>query len=338
MTDVSTDEGGVGVTGRDAAESTRHPLGGARGIGLVAIPVALFVVVAFFPVGDNGFVNWDDDLNHIEQGALYNATNFWCQCGSYHPQSFNPVVTNENMTDNSTTLSALMCPSDSSRFSPVQPNNNPPLPAPGHTNYTSSCGTNPDYCYSHSGASAFDGIFGCVDAVRPINVAAITDGLSNTGAFSERVMGIAASYNNSSSTQTLDGLTPTSSRRAAPTSWESTTYENSAPMVAYQACLNPGRPLTTSQIFSDWAYGATWLGSGETLNTYNHGMPPNSCGCGYGGATYGFMASASSRHPGTVNVLFADGSVHSIKNSIAFNVWWALGTRANGEAISADSY
>ena len=109
-------------------------------------------------------------------------------------------------------------------------------------------------------------------------------------------------------------------------------------MVAYQACLALGAPTSTSQIFSDWAYGAAWLASGETMNIYNHGMPPNTFSCGYGGTTYGFMSTASSRHPGIVNVVFADGSVHAIKNTIAINVWWALGTKANGEVISSDSY
>ena len=33
-----------------------------------------------------------------------------------------------------------------------------------------------------------------------------------------------------------------------------------------------------------------------------------------------------------------DGSVKFMKNSIAYNIWMALGTRANGEVISSDAY
>jgi hypothetical protein len=33
-----------------------------------------------------------------------------------------------------------------------------------------------------------------------------------------------------------------------------------------------------------------------------------------------------------------DGSIRFFKNSVAQNVWWALGTRANGEVTSADQY
>jgi hypothetical protein len=36
--------------------------------------------------------------------------------------------------------------------------------------------------------------------------------------------------------------------------------------------------------------------------------------------------------------LFCDGSVHFIKSTIALKTYWALGTKANGEVISSDSY
>jgi prepilin-type processing-associated H-X9-DG protein len=48
--------------------------------------------------------------------------------------------------------------------------------------------------------------------------------------------------------------------------------------------------------------------------------------------------NASSYHSGGVNTLFADGSVRFIRDSIAIMTWWALGTRADGETISQDSF
>jgi len=45
-----------------------------------------------------------------------------------------------------------------------------------------------------------------------------------------------------------------------------------------------------------------------------------------------------SRHPGGVNFLFADGSVHFVKSQINPLVYRALATCAGGEVISADSY
>jgi prepilin-type processing-associated H-X9-DG protein len=43
-------------------------------------------------------------------------------------------------------------------------------------------------------------------------------------------------------------------------------------------------------------------------------------------------------HPGGVNSLMLDGSVRFTKSSISVPSWRALGTRAGGEVVSADSY
>src|SRR5262249_51828831 len=45
-----------------------------------------------------------------------------------------------------------------------------------------------------------------------------------------------------------------------------------------------------------------------------------------------------SRHPGGVNFLFGDGSVHFLKDSISLPTYRALATRALGEVVSADAY
>ena len=52
----------------------------------------------------------------------------------------------------------------------------------------------------------------------------------------------------------------------------------------------------------------------------------------------GSTQNANSNHPGGANFLFADGSVHFLKSSINIKTYWALGTKANGEVISSDSY
>jgi prepilin-type N-terminal cleavage/methylation domain-containing protein/prepilin-type processing-associated H-X9-DG protein len=54
----------------------------------------------------------------------------------------------------------------------------------------------------------------------------------------------------------------------------------------------------------------------------------------------GKNAAAASRswHSGGVNTLFADGSVHFIKDSINPQTWWALGTKGGNEVLSADQY
>ena len=53
---------------------------------------------------------------------------------------------------------------------------------------------------------------------------------------------------------------------------------------------------------------------------------------------YNDAITATSLHPGGVNICFTDGSVKFVKDSIALNTWWALGTRNQGEIISSDAY
>ena len=48
--------------------------------------------------------------------------------------------------------------------------------------------------------------------------------------------------------------------------------------------------------------------------------------------------ASRSRHPGGVNTLFGDGSVHFMKNSINIRTWIQLGSINGGEVVSSDSY
>ena len=59
----------------------------------------------------------------------------------------------------------------------------------------------------------------------------------------------------------------------------------------------------------------------------------------YNQAVEGSEYSGSrSRHPGGVNSLFGDGSVHFMKNSINSIIWVQLGSINGGEVISSDQY
>jgi prepilin-type processing-associated H-X9-DG protein len=84
-----------------------------------------------------------------------------------------------------------------------------------------------------------------------------------------------------------------------------------------------------------WAYGATMI--------YSHTQTPNRTSCVYhdinedGRGTI-TMASASSNHPGGVNVLFMDGSVRFVKSSVYYWVWYAIATPSYGEAVSSTAY
>ena len=74
---------------------------------------------------------------------------------------------------------------------------------------------------------------------------------------------------------------------------------------------------------------------------YNHVMPPNGLNCEWTTAPTWWKRgaySASSRHPGVVNVLFGDGTIRAIKASVSNATWWAIGTMGAGEVVSADAY
>ena len=92
--------------------------------------------------------------------------------------------------------------------------------------------------------------------------------------------------------------------------------------------------------------GNIWIGGnpGSCMmwDAYNHFMPPTASPAtpptdgntgGYASVPDAFPPA--SNHPGGVNICFADGSVHFIKNSVNLLTWWALGTRDGDEIVSA---
>ncbi|RUL89311.1 DUF1559 domain-containing protein [Tautonia sociabilis] len=116
------------------------------------------------------------------------------------------------------------------------------------------------------------------------------------------------------------------------------------PLVSYeQTCapLHPGVPRARG---NRWIYGA------PNHTMYSHHRVPNDLlpdcrtGSPFGDRTNAIWdllaldGAARSFHPGGVHVLFADGSVRFIKDSISVQIWRPLGTRNGGEIVSADSY
>jgi prepilin-type N-terminal cleavage/methylation domain-containing protein/prepilin-type processing-associated H-X9-DG protein len=99
-------------------------------------------------------------------------------------------------------------------------------------------------------------------------------------------------------------------------------------------------PITSAN--QQWQWKGEWWGYGATM-IYSHTQTPNRTSCVYhdinqdGRGTI-TMAAASSNHPGGVNVLFMDGSVRFVKNSVNYRPWYAIATPSAGEAISPTSY
>jgi prepilin-type processing-associated H-X9-DG protein len=155
----------------------------------------------------------------------------------------------------------------------------------------------------------------------------VTDGTSNTVAFSERVKG--TGRNNDG--QAADNQTPTGTVSAIG-------KVPSDPEQVYSLCIaaRPGAPGIRAAALS--SPGAFWHIGTMYGSRYNHVMPPNTWSCTVANTDNDGGHAASSRHPGSVNALFVDGSVKAIKGSIDRTVWRALGTRAGGEVVSASDY
>jgi len=150
-----------------------------------------------------------------------------------------------------------------------------------------------------------------------VKMAAITDGTSNTAAYSEFVI---------QNPQITNGSTIIKKElRQQVWTWAS---GNSTQEVR-QSCLTQtglsGRPDMRGRSWS-WAF----LGNG---GPYNHTMMPNEKSCqSYEGDWRGSnLLSASSEHTGGVNVAAADASVKFVTGNVDPQVWWAFGTRNGGE-------
>jgi prepilin-type N-terminal cleavage/methylation domain-containing protein len=139
----------------------------------------------------------------------------------------------------------------------------------------------------------------------------ITDGLSNTAAISESTLGTG---------QTSSGNTPRAARRE----------------VLEVPGGNDPTPADCQNAAGAWSgqRGAKWLDGHYGNALYNHFYAPNApqWDCGNGSHNKG-LSTARSFHPASVNLLLADGSVRSVSNQVAIEVWRALATRDGGEAV-----
>src|SRR4051812_39883833 len=136
--------------------------------------------VGSFPPGQLlGTANYDISaqtflLNYMEQNAIYNAMNFL-----YQP--VNPS-NKMNTTVFNATISGFLCPSDLDRLTSTT----------GHNNYVACSGSAAN---SDSVKGTFSGPFlgpssSSLTGSQVVTFSGVTDGLSNTAAYSEKVKGI----------------------------------------------------------------------------------------------------------------------------------------------------
>ena len=194
------------------------------------------------------------------------------------------------------------------------------------------------------------GLFGSSTphSAGPVRIASITDGTSNTALFSEHLLALGNGVFASTDPSCVPG-SQNGKRGIFQTSVNVVLDQNSPANAQALVAACQGLPGTTLAVTDD-AFGAQWLLSSDYAianNGYTHFMPPNGISCigtsqfGVSDASWGGLGaaiSATSNHPGGVNVGMADGSVRFVKNTIALTPWWALGSRDGGEVISSDAY
>jgi prepilin-type processing-associated H-X9-DG protein len=274
----------------------------------------------------------------LEQGQIFNNFNFaagmFGNASGYTIQHGNDTLLNIQ-------LAALICPSDGTVQRPQAPI--------GMNNYVGNHG-GPGQLDMFTGPIVSGPVWGGVPGGNncgPVGLERITDGTSNTGFFSERLVG-------------LQGVNPANVTRSNK-DWKRMVFDG--PSVSgggplggangarnwVLACQN--LPSTTKP-HATWGSGAYWLAGYPlhiVINGYLHAGTPNTPACNNPVGSFASLswvyfvnpqgsAPPTSNHPGGVNVAMADGSVKFIKDTVSLQTWWALGTRNGGETISADSY
>lgn len=191
-------------------------------------------------------------------------------------------------------LSLFRCPSD---FDNTQPT------AGGAVNYCPNKGSSLRWQDPQA-----DGVLYLQSAVR---FSDITDGTSNTAAFSERNIG-----DGSNGILTLSSDVFLS--RANPSTQDE----------AVSLC-NAVDVNDLANQFPQFM-GAPWI---DGKHAYQHISGPNARSCGFQPAGKATM-TATSRHPSGVMVAYCDGSVRFASNTINLVAWRAMGTRNGGEIPS----
>ncbi|WP_422925010.1 DUF1559 domain-containing protein [Singulisphaera sp. PoT] len=273
-------------------------------------------------------------IPHIEQQALFNAFNF-----SQGPDQA------QNTTVSYNQLAGYLCPSESVKQRPQAPW--------GAISYMANVG-GPGVVQNWSGTIVpaygtcpyppYNGWWGQEANMATFGFESVTDGTSNTGLFSERLLGLPGSpavypggQNMKRGIWIIDVTsTPPNSGSAA----------NALQMIANCKAVPSTKASDNSNLpGAYWSMTFPWH---LVVNSYSHFGVPNSMTCignstasasydpAWGGRTQ--YIPPNSNHSGGVNVCMTDGSVKFIKDSVNTQTWWALGTRNQGEVISSDAY
>jgi prepilin-type processing-associated H-X9-DG protein len=101
-------------------------------------------------------------------------------------------------------------------------------------------------------------------------------------------------------------------------------------------CMALAPPTSSSSTGNNWSEGGrNWAYGNLQVTRYNHVMPPNNKSCFPGAEpNKGGSTTASSNHPGGVNLGMVDGSVRFVNESVSPLIWERLGDRKDGQPVS----
>jgi prepilin-type N-terminal cleavage/methylation domain-containing protein/prepilin-type processing-associated H-X9-DG protein len=273
-------------------------------------------------------------LPFLEQQAVYNASNFNWGVEEGSPGSSIPIDVNGTAAD--TQISLFICPSDplgGNGGSTSFYNNNDR----DTSNYYACVGTTTNLAVANGVDTGTVQVFqmpstGMFTFQLVYGLRSCTDGTSNTIAYSESVV-------NPATAGPRVRWVGVNNVAMATNALQLDAWNNPAAIMAMiQLCdqrWQSGNSFDT-QRGRDWAHGCmaqSMFNTVVTPNKYKWTHCSNTSS-----TTMAPLSNATSYHAGGVNTLMCDGSVRFIKDSISQNTWWSLGTRADGEVISADSY
>jgi prepilin-type N-terminal cleavage/methylation domain-containing protein/prepilin-type processing-associated H-X9-DG protein len=259
-------------------------------------------------------------LPFVEQDKLGRLLDF-ASPPIYFNSAYPPSI--GNYTASITRVQLLLCPSDS--VDGVVPGDGSLAVRPDGTLSATDhyAGTNYVTCVGSGSASVnwgkyanSDGMFG----QTPYRIGDVLDGLSNTVAMSESLLGLGGPPEPPSGTPSA----LQDAKRQVLTLPGGTTTDD--------ATCSKG--LAAAGSFWSNLRGAKWINGHYADANYNHHLLPNDPRWDCSNASHNpGQAAARSNHTGGVNVLLGDGSVRFVTNGINPVTWQALATRAGGEVV-----
>jgi prepilin-type N-terminal cleavage/methylation domain-containing protein/prepilin-type processing-associated H-X9-DG protein len=149
----------------------------------------------------------------------------------------------------------------------------------------------------------------------PVRVAEVSDGLSNTALVSEQLV----------ADLTMDRLR---------TIWTTPEFYEPARFNEFKRVVSnlPQSPSEYGWQGTPRLRASEWTMPNAGYTLYHHILTPNNPSAWNRGAMQPSIISATSGHPGGVNVGFGDGRVMYVSSNVAASIWIGWGSRAGGES------